>query len=74
MRIARISLVGVLVFAAAACDKLRGNASPTEPSGPLMVLEGHGRLTGYMLAYERLPLELEVLVGYSALMTAWDCW
>jgi lysophospholipase L1-like esterase len=33
MRIARISLVCVL-FLSVACDKLRGNSSPTEPSGP----------------------------------------
>jgi hypothetical protein len=46
----------------------------TEPGGPLMVLEGHGRLTGYMLAYEHLPPELEMMVGTSPLMTGWDCW
>jgi len=34
MRIARMSLVGVLFLAAAACDKLKGDSNPTEPSGP----------------------------------------
>ena len=35
MRIARISLVCALLFAAGACDKLSGgDSSPTEPSGP----------------------------------------
>ena len=34
MRIARLSLAGVLVFAAAACNKSSGSSSPTEPSGP----------------------------------------
>jgi hypothetical protein len=40
----------------------------------LVVLEGHARLTGYMLARDQLPPELEVLVGSSAGMTRWDCW
>src|SRR5262249_48298037 len=34
MRIARFSLVSVLLLASVACDKLKGNSSPTEPSGP----------------------------------------
>src|SRR4249920_3014599 len=34
MRIARISLVCTLFCAAAACNKLSGNSSPTAPSGP----------------------------------------
>jgi hypothetical protein len=46
----------------------------TGPGGPLMVLEGHTRLTGYMLACEHLPAELVVMVGSSALMTRGDCW
>jgi lysophospholipase L1-like esterase len=35
MRIARISLVCALFFAAAACNTLGRDSSPTEPSGPL---------------------------------------
>lgn len=46
----------------------------TGPGGILVVLEGHTRLTGYMLARDQLPPELEVLVGSSAGMTRWDCW
>ena len=44
-----------------------------------MVLEGHARLTAYMLARDRLPPELEVLVGSSphdaplrTLAAGWD--
>jgi hypothetical protein len=40
----------------------------------LVVLEGHSRLTALMLARDHLPPELEVLVGFSATMTSWDCW
>jgi hypothetical protein len=35
------------------------------PSGDLVVLEGHVRLTAYMLCPEGLPPELEVLLGTS---------
>jgi hypothetical protein len=40
----------------------------------LVVLEGHVRLTAFMLARDRLPPELEVLVGSSPTMTRWGCW
>lgn len=40
----------------------------------LVVLEGHVRLTAFMLARDRLPPELEVLVGSSPTMARWDCW
>ena len=40
----------------------------------LVVLEGHVRLTAFMLARDQLPPELEVLVGSSPAMTSWDCW
>jgi hypothetical protein len=46
----------------------------TGPGGALVVLEGHARLTAFMLAREQLPLELEVLTGSSPAMTRWDCW
>ena len=39
-----------------------------------VVLEGHVRLTAFMLARDRLPPELEVLVGSSPAMNRWDCW
>jgi hypothetical protein len=41
------------------------------PSGGLVVLEGHARLTAYMLCPDRLPPELEVLVGSSPGATGW---
>jgi hypothetical protein len=40
----------------------------------LVILEGHVRLTAFMLARGQLPPELEVLVGSSPAMTRWDCW
>jgi hypothetical protein len=40
----------------------------------LVVLEGHARLTGYMLCPDALPPELEVLVGSSPKMTGWGLW
>jgi hypothetical protein len=43
----------------------------TGPGGDLVVLEGHARLTAFMLARDRLPPELEVLVGSSPAMTCW---
>ena len=46
----------------------------TGPRGPLVVLEGHVRLSAFMLVRDHLPRELEVLVGSSATMTRWDCW
>jgi len=46
----------------------------TGPRGAAVVLEGHARLTGFMLARDFLPLEVEVLVGSSARMSCWDCW
>jgi len=41
------------------------------PSGGLVVLEGHVRLTAYMLCPDRLPPEMEVLVGSSPDMAGW---
>lgn len=46
----------------------------TGPGGDLVVLEGHARLTAFMLARDRLPPELEVLVGSSPTMTSWGLW
>jgi hypothetical protein len=43
----------------------------TAPGERLVVLEGHCRLTGYMLAPELLPPELEVMVGFSPTMARW---
>ena len=46
----------------------------TGASQDLVVLEGHARLTAFMLARDRLPAELEVLVGSSPMMTGWGLW
>jgi hypothetical protein len=46
----------------------------TRSSGDLVVLEGHARLTAFMLCPGRLPSELEVLVGSSPGMADWGCW
>src|SRR6266545_4373443 len=40
----------------------------------LVVLEGHARLTAFLLCPDRLPSELEVLVGASPAMTRWGLW
>jgi hypothetical protein len=43
----------------------------TGTSGALVVLEGHVRLTAYMMCPDRLPPELEVLVGSSPGAAGW---
>src|SRR6266540_5736305 len=43
----------------------------TGSSAGLVVLEGHCRLTAYMLCPDRLPPELEVLVGSSPGVAGW---
>ena len=40
----------------------------------LVVLQGHARLTAFMLRPDTLPAELEVLVGSSPAMTGWGLW
>jgi hypothetical protein len=46
----------------------------TGAGGDLVVLEGHARLTAFMLHRDRLPAELEMLVGSSPAMTGWGLW
>ena len=41
---------------------------------PLVVMEGHARLTAYLIAPECIPTELEVIIGYSEKMTDWGCY
>lgn len=41
------------------------------PESGLVVLEGHVRLTAYILALEHIPEELNVIVGFSANMGDW---
>ncbi len=43
-----------------------------EDEGGLVVLEGHARLTAFMLRPDALPPELEVLVGSSPKMAGWE--
>lgn len=43
----------------------------TREGEPLVLLEGHGRLTGYFLADTAVPPELVVLVGWSPEMPRW---
>jgi hypothetical protein len=40
----------------------------------LVVMEGHVRLTAYLIAPECIPSELEVIVGYSEQITQWGCY
>jgi hypothetical protein len=46
----------------------------THEGGQLVVMEGHARLTAYLLRPESLPPELEVLVGYSPEIVRWGCY
>jgi hypothetical protein len=41
---------------------------------PLVVLEGHLRLTAMFLAPECLPAELEVIAGFSEQIERWGCY
>lgn len=40
----------------------------------LVVLEGHARLTNFVLARDRLPSEVPCLLGQSPTMAKWDCY
>lgn len=63
-----VSNDGVLAMAQAVADGARFPPLilvTTGASGELVVLEGHSRLTAYMLSPDRLPPELEVLLGTS---------
>jgi hypothetical protein len=44
------------------------------PDGPLVLVEGHMRLTAYALFPEYLPSELEVLLGESEGVAGWGCY
>ena len=41
---------------------------------PLVLLEGHARLTAYALAPEYVPAELPVLLGTSPGFLRWGCY
>lgn len=42
------------------------------PDGPLVLVEGHVRLTSYAFHPEHLPARLEILLGLSARMGEWS--
>jgi hypothetical protein len=43
-----------------------------DENSPIVVLEGHVRLTAYMLVPECIPESLEVIIGYSQKLDEWD--
>jgi hypothetical protein len=43
-------------------------------ANPLVVLEGHMRITAMFLAFDCLPAELEVIVGFSQQIERWGCY
>ncbi len=43
-------------------------------TSPLVLLEGHMRLTAMLLAPECLPAEFEVMVGFSEQIELWGCY
>jgi hypothetical protein len=42
------------------------------PGGPLVLLEGHVRLTAYALFPDYLPPELEIYLGESSDLAGWS--
>jgi hypothetical protein len=48
-------------------------AVTTPAHAPLVLLEGHARLTAYALFPDRLLEELEILLGVSEEMAGWSC-
>lgn len=59
-------------------EALRGGAAfpelvlvATRVGAPLVVLEGHMRITAYSLAPECVPAELTAIIGFSPEMTKW---
>jgi hypothetical protein len=61
-------------------ERLRSDDPPPEliavaaPDGPLVLLEGHVRLTAYAVWPEYLPDELEILLGVSESAWRWGCY
>ena len=47
-------------------------AVTTPAHEPIVLVEGHVRLTAYALFPERLPDELELLLGISEAITGWS--
>jgi hypothetical protein len=49
-------------------------AVTTYDGEPLVVVEGHVRLTAYALHHEYLPPSLEILLGISPAVADWWAW
>jgi hypothetical protein len=49
-------------------------AVTTGPGAPLVLVEGHARLTAYALYPEYLPRRLEILLGVSPRVSQWSEW
>ena len=49
-------------------------AATTPALSPVVLVEGHARLTAYALFPERVPDEVELLVGVSEEMPQWSQW
>jgi hypothetical protein len=84
---ARNALAGKIVFRVSSsglifmADELRRGAQfpplilvTKEAGAPLVVMEGHVRLTAYLIVLEYLPSELEVLLGTGEQMSRWGCY
>lgn len=63
----------------AAADAVKRGASFPEPilvsrnrQSDLIVLEGHLRMTAYLLSLDYLPAEMPMIVGYSEGIKRWD--
>ncbi len=44
----------------------------TDKGGKMVALEGHARLTAFMLALKHIPNKIEVIIGFSKKMKKWD--
>jgi hypothetical protein len=49
-------------------------AATTPALSPLVLVEGHARLTAYALFPERVPDEVELVLGVSEEMPQWCQW
>jgi hypothetical protein len=84
---AKNALAGKVVFGVSSAGLVymanelrRGAQFPTlifvtkDADAYLVVMEGHVRLTAYLIAPECIPSELEVIVGYCEKITEWGCY
>ncbi len=71
IRAAEIEGVGVEEHEALAASQHPLIAVATRAGEPLVLVEGHARLTAYALFPERLPTEVEILLGLSDAVRGW---